>query len=47
MNKLFLELKPKFDISNNKEYKIEIIRDSVIYAKKIKKHLPSLYYLVF
>ena len=32
MNKLFL--KPKFNISDNKEYKIEIIRESVIYAKK-------------
>ena len=47
MNKLFLELKPEFDINNNKEYKIKVIRNSIIYIKKAEKHLISLYYLVF
>ena len=34
MNELFLEPEPKFDIANNKKYKVEAIKDSVIYAKK-------------
>ena len=37
---------PKFELGNNKEYKVEAIQDSVIYAKEADRHLPRLYYLV-
>ena len=47
MNELFSEPEPKFDTGNNKEYEVEVIIDSVIYAKEAKKHLLDLYYLVF
>ena len=47
MNELFPEPEPKFDAGNNKKYKIKVIRNSIVYAKKAKKYLPSLYYLVF
>ena len=43
INKLFLKPEPKFDTGNNKEYEIEVIRDSTIYAKKVKEHLLGLY----
>ena len=33
INELFLELKLEFDASNNKKYKIKVIKDKVIYAK--------------
>ena len=38
--------KLEFDIDNNKEYKIETIRDSAVYIKETERYLPSLYYLV-
>ena len=47
MNELFPEPELEFDASNNKEYKIEVIIDSTVYAKKAEGHLPGLYYLVF
>lgn len=37
---------PEFKTSNNKEYKIETIRDSTVYAKEVDGHLSRLYYLV-
>ena len=46
MNELFSEPEPKFDTSNNKKYKVKVIRDITIYAKKTKKHLLYLYYLI-
>ena len=46
MNKLLLELEPKFGAGENKEYEVEAIIDSTVYAKKAEKHLPGLYYLV-
>ena len=46
INKLFSEPKPEFDVSNNKEYKVEAIIDNAVYAKKVEKHLSGLYYLV-
>ena len=46
MNELFPELEPEFDTSNSKEYKIEAIKNSAIYTKEAKRHLPDLYYLV-
>ena len=37
----------EFKIGNNiKEYKLEVIRDSAVYAQEWKDHLPGLYYLV-
>ena len=47
MNELFPEPEPKFDVGNNKEYKVEAIIDSAIYTKEAKTHLPDLYYLIF
>ena len=37
---------PEFEPGNNKEYKVEAIRDSAVYAKKADRYLPGLYYLV-
>ena len=47
INELFLELEPEFDTGNNKEYEVEAIIDSAVYAKEAERHLPGLYYLVF
>ena len=47
MNKIFLKPKQEFNISNNKKYKVEIIKNRVVYIKKIVEYLLSLYYLVF
>ena len=46
MNNLFPKPELEFDAGNNKEYKVEAIIDSAIYAKKAERHLESLYYLV-
>ena len=46
MNKLFPKPEPEFDAGNNKEYKVEIIINSAVYAKEAEKHLLNLYYLV-
>ena len=46
INELFLESEPEFDAGDNKEYKIEAIKDSAVYAKEAEEHLLSLYYLV-
>ena len=37
---------PEFEPGNDKEYEMEVIRDSAVYAKKADKHLLGLYYLV-
>ena len=47
MNVLFPEPELKFDAGNNKKYKVEAIKNSIIYAKKAEGNLSSLYYLVF
>ena len=47
INKLFPEPEPEFDAGDNKEYEVEEIIDSVIYAKEAEGHLSGLYYLVF
>ena len=47
MNELFPEPKSKFDAGNNKKYKVEAIKDSIVYGKKTERHLLGLYYLVF
>ena len=37
----------EFDAGNSKKYKMEAIRDSMVYAMELESgHLPSLYYLV-
>ena len=46
MNKLFPEPEPEFDAGDNKEYEVEAIIDSAVYAKEAEGHLPGLYYLV-
>ena len=46
MNELFPKPESEFDAGDNKEYKVEAIKDSVVYAKEAERHLPGLYYLV-
>ena len=47
MNELFLKSEPEFDTGNNEKYEVKVIKESTIYAKEVKGHLPGLYYLVF
>ena len=47
MNELFPKPEPEFDAGNNKEYEVEAIIDSAVYAKKAERHLLGLYYLIF
>ena len=42
VNEKFTEL----EAGNNKEYKIEAVRDSAVYVNKVEGHLPGLYDLV-
>ena len=37
---------PEFELDDDKEYEVEAIQDSVVYAKKADGHRPGLYYLV-
>ena len=37
---------PKFELGNNKEYKVEAIKDSAVYIKEANKHSLGLYYPV-
>lgn len=39
-------LVPEFKTSDNKENKIEAIKDNAIYTKKADKYLLELYYLI-
>ena len=36
----------EFEPGNDKEYEVEAIRDSAVYAKEADGHLPGLYYLI-
>lgn len=45
INKLAFEL--EFEVGNNKKYKKNIIKDSIIYIKKVRDQLSDFYYLVF
>ena len=47
INELFPEPAPEFNAGNDKEYEVEAIKDSAVYAKKAEGHLPGLYYLIF
>ena len=46
INELFPEPEPEFDVGDNKEYEVEAIIDSTVYAKEAEGHLPGLYYLI-
>ena len=37
---------PEFEADNNKGYKVEVIQDNTVYAKKTDRHLPRLYHIV-
>ena len=37
---------PEFEPGNDKEYKVEAIWNSAVYAKEIDRYLPELYYLI-
>ena len=37
-------LVPEFESGNNKEYEVETIQDSIVYAKQADRHFPGLYY---
>ena len=37
---------PEFEPDDDKEYKVEAIQNSAVYAKEVDGHLPELYYLV-
>lgn len=41
-----LKLKPKLNTRKNKEYKIETMKDSVVYTSERKCELSRLYYLL-
>ena len=36
----------EFETGNSKEYKVETIWNSAVYANKAKSHLPGIYYLI-
>lgn len=36
----------KFEMGNNKKYNVKAICNNAVYAKKVDRHLPGLYYLV-
>ena len=36
----------KFKTSNNKEYKVDGIQNHTVYARKLARQLPKLFYLV-
>lgn len=41
-----LELEPEFDVREDKEYKIKVIKDNAIYDKAVKGQVSGLYYIV-
>ena len=41
-----MQLNFEFEAGDNKEYEVEGIRDSAVYARESEKQLPGLYYLV-
>ena len=41
-----LEPEPELDAGDDKEYEVEAIKNSAVYAKEAEEHLPGLYYLV-
>lgn len=48
MVKVIRQMEFNIEDDNSREYKIEAIQDSTVYAKELElRHLPGLYYLVF
>ncbi len=45
LNKLS-KIEKEFEAGNNKEYKVKVMINSVMYGKKANNQLPGLYYLV-
>lgn len=43
MNKFSMS---EFEADDNKNYEMEAIQDSEVYAKKADRYLPELYYLI-
>ena len=41
-----MQLNFEFEAGNNKEYEVDGIRDSAVYARESAGQLPGLYYLV-
>ena len=41
-----MQLNFEFEAGNNKEYEVESIWDSAVYARESARQLPGLYYLV-
>ena len=37
---------PEFEPGNDKEYEVEAIQESAVYAKEVDEYLPRLYHLV-
>lgn len=42
-----LDFDQELDAGNNKEYKIESIRNSIVYTKEAQGQLLGFYYLIF
>ena len=47
INELFPESEPEFDNGDNMDHKLEVIKNSVVSAKKADGYLSGLYNLVF
>ena len=41
-----MQLDFEFEVGNNKEYKVNGIWDSTVYARELAEQLPGLYYLI-
>ena len=41
-----VEITIELDKGNSKDYKVEVICNSVVYVRELEGHLSSLYYLV-
>ncbi len=46
VDKALPEPEKKFEVGNNKEYKVEAIIDSAVYSEQANYQMPGLYYLV-
>ena len=45
MNQALPELK-KFQVRDNKEYKVQVIIDSAVYGQQANNQIPGLYHLI-
>ena len=46
-NKILPKLNKEFKAKNNKEYKIEVIINNMVYNKEVNNQISDLYYLIF